>query len=373
MPAGNVTFANFARIFDAYSDGFIDHLDAFRRGLQPLLSDEIDRLETDLAKSSGVERAVSVSSGTSAIALALQALSLPEGSFVLCPTYTFVGTANAISAAKLYPFLVDVDGIGPNIGAVSIREAFDRATLMGLTVSALITVDIFGIPVDYAAVETLVSELGIVWICDNAQSFGSNLNGRSVMSFGDAATTSFYPTKVLGGISEGGCIFTNSPRLATTVEALANQGFARHQGKFLQHGTNARMSTISALFLQQRLSMFERDLKRRVEISQHYENASGRLAMSAGCAGWNGYIHTVLTKDMGRSIHHYNENNIEVRRYYSHPLHILHNQHNRITRTFPNAERLASQSLSVPLHAFLSDEEVERVAAALRTDPGSRR
>lgn len=212
-------------------------------GSSYILGEAVDAFETAFAAAVGADHCVGVASGTDALALALRALGIGPGDEVLLPSLTFAGTAQAILHCGASPVFVEVDSVTRCIDPAAAEFA------VGPRTAALVPVHLFGHPADMPALMALATKHGLAVVEDCAQSHGATLNGKALGSFGHAAAYSFYPTKNLGGIGDGGAVVTADPALAERLRCLRQYGFAAGEKVSGQVGFNSRLDEIQAAIL----------------------------------------------------------------------------------------------------------------------------
>ncbi|GBU18087.1 MULTISPECIES: DegT/DnrJ/EryC1/StrS family aminotransferase [Methylobacterium] len=208
-----------------------------------VLGAPVEGFEAAFARFCGAGHCVGVASGTDAIALALRALGIGPGDEVIVPALTFAGTAQAVLHCGAQPRLVDVDPRSRCIDPAAAEAAITPRT------AAIVPVHLFGHPADMPALTALAGRHGLAVVEDCAQSHGASLGGRPLGSFGNAAATSFYPTKNLGGVGDGGAVTTDDPALAARLRALRYYGFAGPERLSLGIGFNSRLDALQAAIL----------------------------------------------------------------------------------------------------------------------------
>ena len=179
-----------------------------------IMGPEVRDLEAALSDFCGARHAITCSNGTDALGLILMALELDAGDAVLCPSFTFAATAEAVSWFGATPVFVDIDELTFNIDPASLEAGIKSAKTQGLKPVGVITVDLFGQPADYDRVEPICAGNRLWLLSDSAQSFGATYKGRNVGTIGTATATSFFPAKPLGCYGDGGAIFTDCAELA---------------------------------------------------------------------------------------------------------------------------------------------------------------
>ncbi|MBP9727079.1 MAG: aminotransferase class I/II-fold pyridoxal phosphate-dependent enzyme [Gammaproteobacteria bacterium] len=265
IPSKNfsVNFINQSRFFQAYQEEMLEAVQAVFSSDTMIGGPDIQLLEQELAEWTGVNHVIACSSGTDAILMVLMALGIGPGDAVLCPAFTFAATASVICRLGATPVFLDILDSDLTINYTQIATGVLIAQKMGLKPVALISVDIFGMPCHYDEITKLTGEFGLFLIADNAQSFGSNFYGKSVMQYGIAATTSFYPNKPFGCFGDGGAIFTNDPQLAKNIRSIREHGYGENSVEFTQIGLNGRLDTVQAAILRVRLRKMEAEINRR--------------------------------------------------------------------------------------------------------------
>jgi dTDP-4-amino-4,6-dideoxygalactose transaminase len=338
-----------------------------------ILGPEVEAFEAELAAFAGAKIAVGVSSGWDALYVALAGERIGPGDAVFVPAFTFTATADAVIVCGATPVFVDVDprsfDMDPQALAAAIARTWDEGRL---TPRAVIPVDLFGLPADYAAIAAVTEDQPepLVVIADAAQSFGGESGGRRVGALAPMTCLSFYPTKPLGGIGDGGAILTDDPERAARWRSIRNCGRGADGLQHAHVGPTARLDTLQAAALSVKLAGFEAELARKREVAAAYDAALAGLLDTpliplGRRSAWA--LYTVLSdrRDLLRA--KLAEAGVGCAVYYPQPLH----RHPAFTGfapapgTLPVAESLSGRVLSLPMHAELTDAEVGRVCAAV--------
>ncbi len=211
-----------------------------------ILGPEVEKLESEFAELSGVRHCIGVASGTAALTLALVAAGVEEGDQVIVPAHTFIATALAVLNAGAVPRFCDVD---EGTGLIDVRSAADAVTSRTV---AVVPVHLYGQVCDMDAVERFARRRGLLVIEDAAQAHGARWKGARAGSFGDAAAFSFYPSKNLGALGDGGAICTNDDEIAERCRRLRNLG-QRRKGEHVEAGFNERLDELQAAMLRAKL------------------------------------------------------------------------------------------------------------------------
>lgn len=339
-----------------------------------ILGEEVLTLEKELANYVGVRNVISCANGTDAMSLVLMAWNIGTGDAVFVPSFTFFATAEVVSLIGATPIFVDVDKRTFNISVSSLREAIDYAIEQKLTPKVIIPVDLFGLSADYNEIQIIAKEYGCLILEDSAQGFGGSIDGKVNCSFGDAATTSFYPAKPLGCYGDGGAIFTHDDELAKILRSLRAHGIGNHRYDNIRIGLNSRLDTLQAAILLVKLKAFrEHELQDVNKIAEYY-NSSLRKYVKVPFIP-DGYIssyaqYTIIFQDSFERdfvMTFLNDLGIPSVIYYPKPLHLqsAFNNLNRQTTVLRNSEELSDQVLSIPIHPYLSFDEADFVANSI--------
>jgi dTDP-4-amino-4,6-dideoxygalactose transaminase len=366
---------------------FID-LEAQQRRIRPLIDaalnrvldhghyimgPEIEACEASLSQFCGAKHVLSCSNGTDALVLALMAQRVQPGDVVFVPTFTYVATAEAVVLAGGIPLFVDVLKDSYNMDPVSLKRGIQRAKALGLKPRGVIVVDLFGQPADYEAL-LAIAEADHLWvICDAAQSFGAQIQGKKVGTFGTLTTTSFFPAKPLGCYGDAGAVFTDDEGLYATLKSLRVHGQGTSKYDAVRIGMNGRMDTLQAAILLEKLKIFPEEIRARQEVSERYAIAFSGLPLDTPCLSpsatsvWAQY--TVQLKENVREAlsAFLAEKGIPTVVYY---IKSLHQQKAYDTypcaeenRCLPVSEALSKSVLSFPMHAYIPLETVDRIGA----------
>ena len=344
-------------------------LTAVRSG-QWILGAPVMELEEKLARFAGVKHAVACANGTDALLLMLKAWGVGPGDAVFVPAFTFAASAEVVALAGATPVFVDVLPDTFNIDPASLETAIAQVRRDGeLTPRVVIAVDLFGQSADYRKIAPIAAAEHLRLLCDSAQSFGATLDGRSTVSFGDAATTSFFPAKPLGCYGDGGACFTNDDEVATALRSLRMHGQGSDAYEHPRIGVNSRLDTIQAAILLEKLAIFADELEARDRIAQVYNrslaNRSVRVprVIQGARSVWAQY--TLRVQDRAKLQAELRDAGIPTRIYYPAPL-----PHQPAYSRFPSAPipettRLCGEVVSLPMHPYLSDSDQQRITDAV--------
>ena len=334
-----------------------------------ILGKPLTDFEAKLAESSGVKHAIGVSSGTDALLVAMMAMGIGPGDEVITTPFTFFCTAGCISRLGARPVFVDIDPRTYNIAPDAIEGAITPAT------KAIIPVHLFGLAADMDKIMPIAKRFGLRVIEDAAQAIGAGYKGTTVGGIGDVGTLSFYPSKNLAGIGDGGAVLTNNDDLADKITQLRNHGWQPGTGyDYPMIGGNFRLDGIQAAVLNVKLSLLDSYTEARRAHAERYTRKFEELRLTppsepAGLKHvYNQY--TIRMRGDGREPmrHHLSAMGIGNRIYYEKPLHLqpCYKHLGYKPGSLPEAEKAADQVLSIPCFPELTREQQDEVITAVR-------
>mgnify|MGYP005811258013 CR=1 FL=1 len=335
---------------------------------QYILGRQVEELEQELARLVGRKHCIGVSSGTDALVLALLAEGIGPGDGVFTTPFTFYATAEAIQQVGAQPVFCDIHPetfhLDPHLLSLEIRSVSRTGRLRP---RAVIAVDLYGACADYDRLESVCEERDLVLIEDAAQSMGASRGGRMAGSFGKYAATSFFPTKPLGGYGDGGAVFCDDDEADRKLRSLREHGRGEDRYTHLQAGRNARLDTIQAAILLEKLTVFSQEIEKRRAVAQQYSARLGgrvRVPDREICLTSAFSQYTITLKDRVQRDHLREElvrRGVEARVYYPLPLNRQPALASLPQHAMPNAEEAAGRVLSLPIHPYLSQQEVDRI------------
>ena len=340
---------------------------------QFILGPEVRTLEHELAQFCGAKHVISCANGTDAIALVLMAQGVGPGHAILCPSFTFAATAEAVAWVGATALFVDVRADTFNIDPNSLELGIDTAKKQGLVPVGLISVDLFGQPCDYERIEPICNRHGLWLLSDAAQSFGASYNERKVGTIGLATTTSFFPAKPLGCYGDGGAICTDDPLLSQLLRSLRVHGEGVDKYDNVRVGLNSRLDTIQAAILIEKLKIFNEEIKHRNIIAERYHAELADLAVTPtvldGCTSiWAQYTIRVDAGKRDALASGLQAEGIPTAIYYRKPLHLQPAYRHCPTagNGLPISESIAQEVVSLPMHAYLGAADQARIIEAVR-------
>lgn len=338
---------------------------------------QVTLLEQQLADYVGTTFCDTCANGTDALILALMACGVQRGDAVFVPDFTFVATASSAYILGATPVFVDIYSDTYNMSSESLEKAIEDTLSAGqLIPKAIITVDLFGLPCDYAKIATIAQKYNLKIIEDGAQGFGGAIGTKKACSFGDIATTSFFPVKPLGCYGDGGAVFTNDEQLHDMCVSFRAQGRSKSD-KYdnIICGFNSRLDTIQAAILIPKLKAFkEKELDAINSIATKYsgflkDTVCIPVVPEGYTSSWSQYTIKVNNAEIRRKLVAYlSAKDIQTAVYYPRALH----EQGAFTaiktaNVCQNAINATKEVLSLPIHPYMTDEEVFCVSEAIRS------
>ena len=303
--------------------------------------------------------------------IALMAMGVKAGDAVFVPAFTFAATAGVVVSVGATPVFVDVDARTFNMDPADLERAIAETRAAGaLRPRAVMPVDLYGLPADYAAIGAVAERHGVDVLADAAQSFGGAIGGKRVGALAPISATSFYPTKPLGCYGDGGAVLAESAELAEAVRMIRSHGRAGTGDEALVLGLTGRLDTLQAAILLSKIEVFDEELARRRAIASRYSAALGNVvAVPSVTPGYESAfaLYTIRVSDRDRVRAKLDEMGVGTGLFYRLALHQHPAFRDVAARPLPVSERLANEVLSLPIHPDLRDDEVERVIEAVQS------
>lgn len=335
----------------------------------------VQELERELEVYVGMNHCVTCANGTDALQLALRAMGIGPGDAVFVPDFTFFASAEVVAAVGATPVFVDVDEETFNMSVESLQEAYDRKSLhRGNTPKAVMTVDLFGLPAAYPQISDFARKHSLMIIEDAAQGFGGAIDGRKACSLGDISATSFFPAKPLGCYGDGGAVFTNDARWAELMESLKVHGKGGDKYDNVRIGVNSRLDTLQAAILRVKLRALERyELDEVERVASTYtallENAVVTPRVPEGyTSSWAQYTIQLESSEVRTALQaHLKSRGVPSVVYYPKPMHLqtAFSYLQLPGSICPTASQLCETVLSLPMHPYMTREEIELVAGEI--------
>ena len=345
---------------------------------------QVARLEKELAEYVGVKHCITCANGTDALTIALMAWNIGEGDAVFVPDFTFFSSGECPAYEGATPVYVDVDANTYNIDPQKLEDAILKVKEEGrLVPKVVVTVDLFGLPADYAKIRPICDKYGLLLLEDGAQGFGGSVNGKLACSFGDISTTSFFPAKPLGCYGDGGAIFTDNDEWADLIRSIcvhgkdtSNPNDPNAKYNNIRLGMNSRLDTIQAAVLLPKFHAFkEYELKDVNTVAEWYTEALKDtdlvlpLIQEGFWSSWAQYT-VQLPENVDRKALQgaLKEKGIPTMVYYAKPMHLQGAFAGTVSAEAdcPVTEKLCRTVLSLPMHPYMSREDVEFVVKELK-------
>ena len=335
---------------------------------------EVAALEAALAAFSGARHVVTCASGTDALVMVLMAKGVGRGDAVLCPSFTFCATGEAVALTGAVPVFVDVDEATFNIDAASLERGIATARRLGLKPRGVIPVDLFGQSADHDAVIAVAEAEGLFVLDDAAQAFGASYKGRRLGGMGLITATSFFPAKPLGCYGDGGAIFTDDGAFAETLRSVRVHGQGSDKYDNVRLGLTGRLDTIQAAVLIEKLKIFDDEIAARNKVAERYAQGLGNVVAVPRLAGGNTSVWAQYTirlpegTDRDAFAAALKSQGVPTAIYYPKSMH-----QQTAYKAFPVAdgglaacERLSADVISLPMHAYLDEASQDRIIQAVR-------
>ena len=338
---------------------------------------QVTQLEEQLAEYVGVKHCVTCGNGTDALTMVMMAWEIGEGDAVFVPTFTFFASAEVVAFEGATPIFVDVRKDTFNIDPEKLEEEIVRVQKEGkLTPKAVIAVDLFGQPAEYERLEAICKKYNLLLLEDGAQGFGGKIGERRACSFGNAATTSFFPAKPLGCYGDGGAVFTNDAAVAEYLRSIRVHGKGS-SGKYdnVRIGWNSRLDTLQAAVWQVKLkAVAEYELDAVNRAAQKYTEYLGEgvktpLVPQGFLSSWAQYTLILESREQREYLQkELKEQGIPTMIYYPKPMHLqtAFAQLGYAPGDFPIAESLCDRVLSLPMHPYLDESDIKFVCNAVK-------
>ena len=332
----------------------------------------VKELEQELAEYVGVKYCISCGNGTDALTIALRAWETGAGDAVFVPDFTFFASGEAPASLGAVPVFVDVDRRTFNMMPDRLEEAIQAVQAEGIyKPKVIVTVDLFGQPADYNEIRKIADKYELKILEDGAQGFGGQIGEKKACGFGDISTTSFFPAKPLGCYGDGGAIFTNDAEMEKLIRSIGVHGKGINKYDNVRLGTNSRMDTLQAAILQIKLRAFReyelqkvneaadlynkylKDYVKTPVIRQGYYSSYAQYTIIVDGPGSREQIQEALKQKQ-----------IPSMTYYVKGMHEQLAFQNCIRRdlSYPNTDYLKDRVISLPMHPYLTEEEIEQVS-----------
>ena len=337
---------------------------------------QVSALEKELAEYVGVKHCITCANGTDALSIAMMAWGIKEGDAVFVPDFTFFSSGEIVSHCGATPIFVDVDKDTFNICTESLETAIKKVLEEGkLVPKAVVAVDLFGLPADFNKVREVADKYGLLVLEDGAQGFGGEINGKRACSFGDISTTSFFPAKPLGCYGDGGAVFKDDDEIAALIRSICVHGKGAMKYDNVRIGLNSRLDTIQAAILSIKLKAFaEYEVADVNKVAEKYtEKLAGIVKTPVVPEGflssWAQYTVQLKDRETRDTLQTaLKEKVIPSMVYYPKPMQTqkAFGLDENYGFYFTNTTELCSTVLSLPMHPYLKDEDIDEVVAVIK-------
>jgi len=332
---------------------------------------EVGELEVQLAGWAGAKHALAVASGTDALVIALMGEDVKANDAIFIPGFTYNATANAVLVAGATPVFVDVEADTCNMDPAHLEAQVEAVVRAGkLRPRMVIAVDLYGLPADYPAIHKIARKHGMLVMADAAQSFGGAQNGVRIGALTDMTATSFYPSKTLGCYGDGGAMLTDDPARFERWSSIRWHGTDAVKKESIRVGVNGRLDSVQCAVLLSKLTVFSDEMKARDHIAQRYRQGLGNsVKMQRVPEGYQNAwgLFTIMVSNRAEIMKRLQDKGVPTSIYYFKALH----QHRAFAAHAPKGglpvcEKLADTVLSLPMHPYLSDGQVDRIVAEVK-------
>jgi UDP-2-acetamido-2-deoxy-ribo-hexuluronate aminotransferase len=338
---------------------------------QYIMGPEVAELEEKLAAFVGVKYCISASNGTDTLIIAMMALGIGSGDEVITTPFTFIATGEMITLLGAKPVFVDIDPKTYNIDPSKITAAITSKT------KAILPVSLFGQCADMDKINAIANQHGVAVIEDAAQSFGATYKNRKSCSLSTIASTSFFPSKPLGGYGDGGALFTNDDTLAKAMKEIRIHGQDRryHHPRI---GINGRLDTLQAAVLLAKFERFEWEVAQRQKVGANYTEQFNKHCPSIVTPYIEAHNtsvfaqYSILVENRDKIIKQLNEQGIPTSIHYPTPLHLqpVFSHLKQVKGNFPIAEAISNKIISLPMGPDLGAHQQSHVVKCLVTIEG---
>lgn len=332
---------------------------------------EVGELEAQLAGWAGAKHALAVASGTDALVIALMGEEVRANDAIFIPGFTYNATANAVLVAGATPIFVDVEADTCNMDPAHLEAQVEAVVREGkLRPRMVIAVDLYGLPANYPAIHKIARKHGMLVLADAAQSFGGAQDGVRIGALTDMTATSFYPSKTLGCYGDGGAMLTDDAARFDRWSSIRWHGTDAVKKESIRVGVNGRLDSVQCAVLLSKLTVFADEMKARDRIAQRYRQGLGNsVKMQRVPDGYQNAwgLFTIMVDNRADIMKRLQDKGIPTSIYYFKALH----QHRAFAAHAPKGglpvcEMLADTVLSLPMHPYLTDGQVDRVVAEVK-------
>lgn len=343
-----------------------------------IMGNQVQELENNLAEYVGVKHCISCGNGTDALQLAAMAVGIKGGDAVFVPDFTFFASGEIVSLLGATPIFVDVNPKTFNMDYQKLEKKICDVIESGdLNPKAIVAVDLFGLPADFPKINLIANKYNLTVIEDGAQGFGGQIGNERACGFAEIGTTSFFPAKPLGCYGDGGAIFTNNDDWASIIKSYRVHGKGDNKYDNVRIGINSRLDTIQAAILKVKFKAFrEYELLYVNKVAERYNELLKnveqiRLPYAPGnyISSWAQYTIQLDNKEKRDKLKEYlKDNGVPSMVYYPKPMcnQKAFETSSKYTYDLEVTSKLCDTVLSLPMHPYLSNDDIEEVSNIIR-------
>lgn len=358
------------------------HKEAIDGAIQKVLMDanyisgeQVHILEKQLAEYVGVKHCITCANGTDALELALMNWNIGKGDAVFVPDFTFFSSGEVVPLVGATPFFVDIDEWTYNISPVELEKTIQY--VLGNTnyiPKVIVAVNLFGQPADYDSIRAIAEKYHMFILEDSAQGFGGSIRGQKACSFGDIATTSFFPAKPLGCYGDGGAFFTDNDEWAEKLRSLCVHGKGSDKYDNVRIGMNSRLDTLQAAVLSEKLKFFDEEIEKCNQVAEWYTDLLQDIVetpyvVEGYRSSWAQYTIKIRNSIMrDKIVEKLKDNGVPTAIYYRKPMssQTAFQNISRQNVQNMNTKEICQKCLSLPMHGYLTKDEVKEIGALIR-------
>lgn len=332
---------------------------------------KIRQLEVELTEYVGVKHCITCANGTDALQIALMTWNIGKGDVVFVPDFTFFSSGEIVPLMGAIPVFVDIDKETYNISPHSLETAIEYVIHnTNLRPRVIVAVDLFGQPADFCRIRQIADKYSLLVLEDAAQGFGGRIGERKACSFGDIATTSFFPAKPLGCYGDGGAIFTNNDEWAELIRSYCVHGKGKDKYDNVRIGINSRLDTLQAAVLLEKIKFFDTEIEKCNQVAEKYTRQLRKVVntpvvkdgMYSSWAQYTICFQSNEKRELAMKL--LREKGIPTAVYYRKPMHMQGAfEKNIVTELdFRITEKICNCCLSLPMHAYLEERDIRTVS-----------
>lgn len=336
---------------------------------------KVKELEQKLSEYAGVKHCITCANGTDALQLALMTWNIGQGDAVFVPDFTFFSSGEVVPLVGATPVFVDIDKDTYNISPQSLETAIEYVLKnTDLVPKVIVAVDLFGQPADYEQIRKIAEKYNLFILEDAAQGFGGKIGEKKACSFGDIATTSFFPAKPLGCYGDGGAVFTDNDEWAELLRSYCVHGKGKDKYDNIRIGMNSRLDTLQAAVLLEKIKFFDEEIAKCNQVAAEYTRRLKdivkvpmvRDGMYSSWAQYTVCLHN--SEERGQAMRLLKENGIPTAVYYRKPMHMQQafKEYKCTKLDYGITERVCDCCLSFPMHAYLNTDDIEYIWKILK-------